>query len=261
MLMPRRAFVRHRFFAPAFRALTTTLTLTLAAGCGTTSQLRPVGAGNTRVTASLGGPLVVFGGAPVPLPITRVGVAHGTSESVDVSGGLHPTAALFGVAGLDAGVAWHPLRAHRSLLALGFDAYGFGNTHDAVFIVDPWLGSHVRVSSTLSLGGGLHVATRAATSASYQRELSPIAPSLFAQAAFHIGRITLEVEPRWYALGQCGQCVAPGYISPGTGALGLVLGVSFDNVTTTNNTTSDPLNANASPPPNTATAASRKDTP
>ena len=203
------------------------LLVTLCCGCGTTSLLRPVGAGNTRVSASVGGPLVVFGGAPVPVPVTTLGVAHGISDAVDIRAGLHPTAAAFGVAGLDVGAAWHPLKT-RSLLSLGIDAYGFANGSDAVVLVDPWVGTRARVATWLSLGGGVHVATRAATSSSYQRSLSAALPSVFLQAAVHLGRVTIELEPRWYALGECGSCLAPSYVSPGTGALGLVLGASFD---------------------------------
>jgi hypothetical protein len=189
--------------------------------------LRPVGEGNTRVTASVGGPLVLFGGAPVPVPLTTVGVAHGLSDAVDLRAGLHPTAAAFGIAGLDVGAAWHPL-PRRNLLSLGLDAYGFGNGSDAVLLVDPWVGSQTRVCDWLSLGGGVHVTARAATSSDYQRSLSFVMPSLFAQAAVHLGRVTLEIEPRWYALGECGSCLAPSYVSPFSGALGLVLGASFD---------------------------------
>jgi len=196
-------------------------------GCGTTQLLRPVGAGHTRASVSLGGPLIVFGGAPVALPVSTLGLAHGVTDSLDVHGDLHPTAAAFGVAGLDLGVAWHPLR-RRGALTLGFDAYGFGNGPDAVLLADPWIGGQARVAPWLSLGAGAHLGLRVATTSSYQRGLTPVAPTLFLQAAFHLGRTTVEVEPRWYGLGSCADCTAPDYLSPGTGALGLVLGLAYD---------------------------------
>ena len=203
------------------------LLLVFSAGCGTTQLLRPVGAGNTRASASLGGPLIVFGGAPVPLPVSTVGVAHGVSESLDLHGDLHPTAAAFGVAGLGLGVAWHPLR-RRGALTVGFDAYGFGNGADAVMLADPWIGGQARLCRWLSLGGGVHLPLRVATSSTYQRGLTPVAPTVFVQAALRLGRTTLEIEPRWVALGTCAACAAPDYVSLGTGTLGLVLGVSYD---------------------------------
>ncbi|MFI5297182.1 MAG: hypothetical protein ACHREM_03715 [Polyangiales bacterium] len=199
----------------------------LSCACATTSLTEPVGAGRTRAQASMGGPIVVLGGAPLPIPVTSVGLAHGLSDAVDLHGDVHPTAAAFGVAGLDLGVAWHPLES-RSLLTIGLVGYGFSNGADAVILADPWIGTRARVASWLALGGGVHAAFRVATSSSSLAQSHSFAPTLFGQVAFLLGHVAIEVEPRWYAFTTCGECAAPQYVSPfREGALGVVFGLTF----------------------------------
>lgn len=199
------------------------------AACGTTQFARPLGRGTTRFTASLGGPLVRFGGAPVPLPITTVGVAHGLSDLVDVGGDLHPTAMAFGVAGASAHVAVHPLTAHRSALTVGGSVSGFGNAHDGVLFTDLWLAGGGRVAPWLWLGGGVHNGLRVVGSSSLS-EQTPWTPTLAALASFlPSSRVALNLELRWYAFTTCGRCATPDYYSLGdAGGLGVLLGLDFE---------------------------------
>ena len=200
----------------------------LGAACATTQAARPVGRGNTRISASLGGPLVQFGGAPVPLPITTVGVAHGVSDFVDVHGEVHPTAALFGIAGLSGGVALHPLSSHRGALTFGASLNAFGNPSDGVLFADLWVAGGGHAASWLWLGGGLHNGLRLAGTGSIN-EQTPWAPTVFGLASFLVSRrVALNVEARWYAVASCGGCVAPDYYPLGDrGALGVLLGVDY----------------------------------
>ncbi len=195
--------------------------------CATTHLARPVGRGNLRVSATVGGPLVEFG-APVPVPVSTLGAAYGLSDAVDLSGELHPTAAAFGIAGLSGGAAWHPIAGHRAALSLGASLGGYFNADDGVLVGDLWVASGGRVASWLWLGGGLHNGLRLFTTASGEQE--PWAPTLAALAAFTVSRrVTLDLELRWYGLASCGQCLTPGYYAPGgVGALGVVLGVHYE---------------------------------
>lgn len=209
------------------RRLLLTLALTSAA-CATTQLARPVGRGNIRVSATLGGPLVKFGGAPVPLPITTVGAAYGISDLVDVHAEVHPTAAAFGIAGLSAGAALHPIASHRSALTIGASIKAFGNGDDGVLFTDLWIAGGGRVARWLWLGGGLHNGLRMVGSATL-REQTAWAPTLFGLASFLVSRrVAIDVEARWYAMSSCGRCVAPDYYPIGdAGALGLLLGVAY----------------------------------
>ena len=81
----------------------------LTTGCGTTTAVRPLGQGNADVHASVGGPLVNFDGKPVAVPVVMAGGGFGATDRVDVSGDVDVTAALFGVAHLSTGMAYHPV--------------------------------------------------------------------------------------------------------------------------------------------------------
>ncbi|MFO0608652.1 MAG: hypothetical protein U0324_36130 [Polyangiales bacterium] len=195
--------------------------------CATTHLARPVGRGNLRVSATVGGPLVQFG-APVPVPISTLGAAYGVSDALDVSAELHPTAAAFGIAGLSGGAAWHPIPGRRAALTLGASLGGYFNADDGVLVGDLWAAGGGRVASWLWLGGGVHNGLRLYTTA--LGEQGPWAPTLAALAAFTVSRrVTLDLELRWYALASCGQCLTPDYYAPGgVGALGVVLGVHYE---------------------------------
>lgn len=79
----------------------------LLIGCSVNHGVRPLGKGKTAINASVGGPTAELFGAPVPLPISTVGVRHGISDRSDIHAAFHPSMALlFGVAGLDAGASY-----------------------------------------------------------------------------------------------------------------------------------------------------------
>lgn len=188
----------------------------------------PLAKGTTEVSASLGGPAVIFGGAPVPIPVSTVGVAHGISDVATVRGALHPTAAAFGIAGLDAGLVLHPFEGHRALLTVGLDAYAFANGADTVFLADPWIATRRPLTRWFSLAGGAHVPIRYLTSSAELRDATPVMPTVFVQPGFLIGRFELDLEMRWYALASNGSVLAPDWLSPGgVGALGLLLGGAY----------------------------------
>ena len=80
-----------------------------AAGCGTTTSVRPLGQGNADIHASVGGPLLKIDGKPAAVPIAMVGGGFGATDRVDVSGDVDVTAAVLGVAHFSTGLAYHPL--------------------------------------------------------------------------------------------------------------------------------------------------------
>ncbi len=81
------------------------LVLSLGA-CSTTHGIRPIGKGAVSVEGSLGGPVTMVFGAPIPLPLTTVGATVGVTDTTDVHAAIHPTAALlFGLGAGDVGVS------------------------------------------------------------------------------------------------------------------------------------------------------------
>lgn len=213
------------------------LASSLVSACSTTYLARPVGRGNTRVNGSAGGPIANLFNAPIPAPITTVGIAHGVTDSTDVHADFHPTAAAFDsgpgtvpILGLDMGFAYHPIPGHRAAATVGAAAYGFTNRADAVVFADFWLASSTRVTTWFSIAGGLHNVIRIASSDAELNRRPVWNPTLFAQIALRpfSGRFEFELEARWYAFTENGRRAVPAYFSIGeAGALGFQIGANW----------------------------------
>ena len=70
--------------------------------CAPVRQVAPLPEGSTEVRASLGGPLIHFAGAVMPIPFMSLGLDHGIRERLTVGGTIYPTAWLFGAFQVDA---------------------------------------------------------------------------------------------------------------------------------------------------------------
>ncbi len=99
--------------------------------CSPVTMVKPLAAKQKAVTATVGGPLVGFGGAVVPVPFTSVGGAYGYSDKSTITGRFHTTSALFGVMHLDAGLL-RQLRAQNGKMP-GISAMVQGS-----FMLDTW---------------------------------------------------------------------------------------------------------------------------
>ncbi|MBK9247251.1 MAG: hypothetical protein IPM69_03850 [Ignavibacteria bacterium] len=83
------------------------LLLTLALfGCSAVQPVRVLPKGETLVTASLGGPVVPSSSPAVIIPYTTLGLLYGADSSLTIGGSVHLLAAVFKLAGLDAGVSY-----------------------------------------------------------------------------------------------------------------------------------------------------------
>lgn len=69
--------------------------------CSATRVVKPLAKGEKAVSASLGGPAIMFSGAPIFMPLTSLSYAQGLDTHLTVSGSLHTTDLLFGVAHLE----------------------------------------------------------------------------------------------------------------------------------------------------------------
>lgn len=76
-----------------------------AAACTATLPVRVLPKGESRWTASIGGPLLPHHAPTGFIPYTNVGKMWGHSDNVTMSANLHVLAAAFGVAGVDVGAA------------------------------------------------------------------------------------------------------------------------------------------------------------
>jgi len=78
--------------------------LCLLQSCAPVNLVKPLRMGEHRVAASLGGPLIKFSGAVIPIPASSIRYARGLSDKFSIYGSVYTTAALFGVAQIDAGI-------------------------------------------------------------------------------------------------------------------------------------------------------------
>ena len=65
-------------------------------GCSSTTLIRPLERGQWAVGANVGGPMIAFKGAAVPVPLSGVLVARGFADSATAFARVHATSAAFG---------------------------------------------------------------------------------------------------------------------------------------------------------------------
>lgn len=72
--------------------------------CAPSRLVKPLAKGEQALGATLGGPMLVFGGASIPTPLTSVYYAKGVTDKISAYGSVHTTALLFGVLQTDIGI-------------------------------------------------------------------------------------------------------------------------------------------------------------
>ena len=72
--------------------------------CAPTRFVKPLAKKENAVAANLGGPLIHFGKAVIPIPFTSIMYGRGLTNSTTVFGSVHTTALLFGNFQTDIGV-------------------------------------------------------------------------------------------------------------------------------------------------------------
>src|ERR1043165_524083 len=78
--------------------------ISVLASCAPARFVKPLAKGEQALTASLGGPLIKFAGAPVPIPLTTICYGKGITDKITLFSAIHLTSALFGNAQAEAGM-------------------------------------------------------------------------------------------------------------------------------------------------------------
>jgi len=76
----------------------------LFASCAPSRYVKPLDKGQTAVTATLGGPLILYANTTIPVPMTSLAVGHGFTDDLTGFAGIHTTSLLFGVMQTDIGL-------------------------------------------------------------------------------------------------------------------------------------------------------------
>lgn len=74
-----------------------------ACSCSTSRFVEPLEKDEVAVGVNAGGPLLVFAGTPIPLPLTGIYAGYGLKENLTVYGSLHTTSLLFQTLQIEAG--------------------------------------------------------------------------------------------------------------------------------------------------------------
>lgn len=74
-------------------------------GCGSITSVRPVGKGRQSLSFSLGGPFADYYGGSKPIAYGLIRYRRGLSDKTDLYASYHLTPAIFGVLGIDLGLA------------------------------------------------------------------------------------------------------------------------------------------------------------
>jgi hypothetical protein len=69
--------------------------------CAPSRYVKPLAKSQQAASFSIGGPLIRFAGAPIPIPFTTLGYAYGLTENITANGNLHVTSLLFANAQAD----------------------------------------------------------------------------------------------------------------------------------------------------------------
>ncbi len=109
----------NRILTPLTLIRTSFAVLLLALACTSCSPTRhiiPLHAGQSQISAALGGPLITYSEKVIPAPMISVSYGYGFDTNITLFGGAQATSALFGVIQTDLGIrygiadpsAWQP---------------------------------------------------------------------------------------------------------------------------------------------------------
>jgi hypothetical protein len=184
------------------------------------ATLRPAPKGELLVDLSVGGPMLKLGGAPIPAPLSAVGVRFGVHERADVQLHVHPTAACLGVMGLDIGSSLLVVDGEGALPDVTATGRFFGFTDFKEFRPYLQVGAVAswrlfdRIAPYLGVDGLVQFG----------------APPLLAVAAGLqgiFGRFTAQLEAKWFGIGHDPKFMVVDWVSPGSGAIGIMFGFGY----------------------------------
>ncbi len=157
------------------------------------AKLRPTPRSQVAAELTLGGPFAKVGSAIIPLPLSTVGASFGIADHLDVSAHFHPTAAVFGIAGLDVGGSWQPLLQKGAIPAVTLAGSLFGFT-DFKSGFMPYL--------ELAATGSYRIAERFSPYLNVSTLVQINAAPLLAVGAgveVEFGRFAIQAEFRWFS--------------------------------------------------------------
>ncbi|MEO0604355.1 MAG: hypothetical protein AAF211_23165 [Myxococcota bacterium] len=220
-----------RIWAPPFVGLALLLT-----ACGTLSSARPLEKGQTRVAATLGGPMIDFGG-PLPLPFVVVEARHGlprlADRPFDLGYGLNLTGLPFGLTAGHVGASWLLVEQNgaRPALSLGNRVFFALNIPGGPDRPDPqlqgWGMDQIELTASWQTGRTLPYVSLAQYIDFSNPELL-LTPAAGVQVdPGDPGGFVFQSELRWFGVTRTRDILIPTWV-PGPSPLGIYLSAGID---------------------------------
>jgi hypothetical protein len=218
----------------SFLAITLLSVAFLASRCAPTRIVKPLEKGEQQIGLSLGGPLIKFSGAVIPIPMTSVSYARGINSSLTAYGGVALTDLAFGNLHLDLGVTkgllqpagWRPgVSVSPSLHYIVNFKSGDSRLYPVLDANAYW---NVTAKNNVAYVGLSNWFELNALRAHGEKQNDTWIPS--AQFGYMFngrGNMRYTVEGRYMAWFNDNVKLVPDYVSPGSkGALGLYFGIN-----------------------------------
>lgn len=213
--------------------------LVFLSACGTLNTARPLDPGQHEVGATLGGGMILLGGAPIPQPNivveARSGVAKPLDRPLDVNYGLNLTALPYGAFQTHVGVSWMlakpkggiPAVSSASRFWFATNALGVGYKTDKT--VRAWGAYQLEVDvSWLVKEQLIYVGLAQYTDfANPTLTLSPAVGFTFDTDPKKPGGPKIHLEARWFGINGYTYLDTVRFVGNGRGIFGLTLGVSY----------------------------------
>ena len=197
-------------------------------GCGATQPVRVLDEGKTEASLSLGGPIIQFGSAPIPVPYLTIGAMHGCTNDLTLTANAHLLSAALGDIGLDAGAAMRLIKQDGAIPEVTgkvqlylFDNIAHGPNSPRFFPMISLNGSYLIGESSLFYAGIDNV---------FQLSKPSYILSPFIGTEFYISRrISGQIETKWMAANiNTSHGILEGYASlGGSGNIGIFLGLIY----------------------------------
>lgn len=199
------------------------------------NSARPLNPGEHALGVTLGGPLVEFSGAYIPLPNLivegRSGLKPLAGRPLDVNYGLNLTGMAFGVVGLHAGGNWQLVEQDGPIprLTVSDRLWLYNNYLDLRKDSSQrrlWVVDQIEVTGSYSIDRSL-VYFGFAEYLDFSMPELVFTPFLGTELR-PSARVGLQVEARYFGANQVKSVETVTWLSPGPGAIGLLLGFRYD---------------------------------
>lgn len=207
------------------------LCASVSIGCAPRMALEPVGDGEFRYGASLGGPLVAALGTTIPIPNASVGGRYGVGADLDIEGNAYLLPLAYSIVSMDVGLAWYPLQTPSATISLEPRVLLFASVKSRVterFRIYPAIST--TLSTPLGVGrgyAGMDVSAIVSTP-TYDPEPVRVLLSPLAGVRWDVGdRVTLTTELKWVGVNVRTNATVE-YVNPfGVGGLAPSIGIDF----------------------------------